>query len=187
MAETSKFRGLILGLIDRFTNYAQLSELDIIDIGSGDDPLNSQCDKFDLPHPYTRDCNVNELTYKGDARKIDEIVTKKYDVVYSSHLLEDFSRKETISVLEKWTDLLKIGGILVLLLPDQQRYEAACRAKNEVPNVHHQITEFSLSYIKDCLKYISDMEVAFSRELFESGEYNFLIVARRVKINDYDE
>lgn len=180
MAETSKFRGLILGVIDKLTNYVSLYDLDILDIGSGDDPLNGLCDKFDLPDPYTRNCKVSELTYKGDARDIDKIVSKKYDVVYSSHLLEDFARTDTIPILEKWTTLLKTNGIIVLLLPDQQRYEAACKSKNEIPNIHHQITDFSLKYINDCFLHIHYMQVVFSKELFDDGEYNFLIVAKKI-------
>lgn len=179
MAETSKFRGLILTVIDRYTGEKPMSELDVIDIGSGDDPLTTSCDKFDLPHPYTVNCNVKELTYKGDARVIDVIVTKKYDVVYSSHLLEDFARNETAPVLEKWCSLLKDEGVIVLLLPDQQRYEAFCKSRGEQPNVHHQISEFSMEYIRVCFEKIPDMQIIFCREMFEHGEYNFLIAAQK--------
>ena len=93
MAETSKFRPMIIDFI--YKNFKNINNWKILDIGSGDDPLLPDCDKFDLPQPYTKNCRADLLTYRGDARVIDQIVKRKYKVVYSSHLLEDFPRNET--------------------------------------------------------------------------------------------
>lgn len=180
MAEISKFRRGVLNLITAFTGESTFN-LDILDIGSGDDPLDADVDKLDLPNPYTTKCKVEELTYRGDARKIDEFVNKKYDVVFSSHLLEDFPREETIPIIKKWIGVLKDGGILVLLLPDQQRYEQYCKKINEVPNVHHQIRDFSLEYIKNCISFISELKILFTEDYSENDEYNFLVIARKIK------
>jgi hypothetical protein len=157
-----------------------INELDILDIGSGDDPLAGSVDTFDLPNPYTEKCKVNQLTYKGDARDIKSIVTQLYDVVYSSHLLEDFPEDETFPILRQWADLVKVGGLLILLLPDQARYVAYCEAKNELPNVHHSIPHFSLSYIRDNVQKLQDFTPVHMEELFGGGDYNFIVILKKV-------
>ncbi|MCG3204073.1 MAG: hypothetical protein KCHDKBKB_00776 [Elusimicrobia bacterium] len=53
----------------------------------------------------------------ADARQIpleDEFA----DVVYSSHLLEHFSFRETVSVLREWERILKVGGKLKIIVPN---------------------------------------------------------------------
>lgn len=40
------------------------------------------------------------------------------DMVYSSHLLEHFSYRDTIAVLKEWTRVLKIGGKFVIVVPN---------------------------------------------------------------------
>ncbi len=40
------------------------------------------------------------------------------DMVYSSHLLEHFSIRDTINILKEWIRVLKIGGKFVLVLPN---------------------------------------------------------------------
>ncbi|HCW08066.1 MAG TPA: hypothetical protein DGG95_11960, partial [Cytophagales bacterium] len=71
------------------------------------------------------------------------------------------------------------GGILVLLLPDQQRYVAHCKLIDELPNEHHQIDDFSKEYILACLNEIQNLSVVYANELFEKNDYNFLVVAKK--------
>lgn len=52
-----------------------------------------------------------------DIRKIPE-PDMKYDIVYSSHVLEHFSHRITMSVLVEWLRILKKGGELRLELPN---------------------------------------------------------------------
>jgi hypothetical protein len=179
MAETTKFRAKILDLIYKLSNDKVILLHDIIDIGSGDDPLLPRCDKFDLPVPYTEKCERNLLTYVGDARHLTEVVKKKYKVVYSSHLLEDFREDETIPVLKEWIKIIKNDGLLVILCPDQQKYLEHCRHMGEDPNEHHRIDSFSLTYVKSCLAKIPEVNFIFGEELFADGEYNFLCIARK--------
>ena len=179
MGETSKFRDRILWLIDSFIDVPKMTGADILDIGSGDDPLIYDCHKLDLPSPYTKKCDVVGLTYKCDARIADEVVNRKYLIVYSSHLLEDFPKEDTIPVLKRWSKLVEKDGLLILLLPDQQRYLAHCKRKNEKPNEHHSIQDFSVKYVKDCIRMVHGIEVILSEIYFDDGEYNFMIMARK--------
>ena len=40
------------------------------------------------------------------------------DVVYASHILEHFSFKETIRILKEWTRVLKVGGKMIIVVPN---------------------------------------------------------------------
>lgn len=53
----------------------------------------------------------------ADARKIP-LEDCMADVVIASHVLEHFSYRETISVLKEWVRLLKIGGKLIIVVPN---------------------------------------------------------------------
>ncbi len=44
-----------------------------------------------------------------------------FDLVYSSHVLEHFPRKQTRNVLQEWTRVLKPGGTLRLSVPSLER------------------------------------------------------------------
>lgn len=43
------------------------------------------------------------------------------DIIYASHVLEHFGRWEYMSVLKRWFELIKPGGILRLAVPDFQQ------------------------------------------------------------------
>ena len=81
-----------------------------IDIGCGTDPITPMCDRFDH--------------HDGDANRISEFVTKKYDFVFSSHTLEHMD--DPYEALREWFRLLKPGGVMVIVVPDEDRYEQGC-------------------------------------------------------------
>ncbi len=78
-----------------------------IDIGCGNDPVTSTCERFDLD--------------QGDAMIMKGIESGAYDFVHSSHCLEHLH--DPLSALRKWWDLLKTGGYLIFTVPDYVIYE----------------------------------------------------------------
>lgn len=175
--ETSKFHSKVIDIIVGIKG--DIVALNIIDVGCGKDRLLENCDTFDLPKPYTN-INPNTLSFMGYAENISEYVNKKYDVLYSSHLLEDFIN--TSDVLCEWKKILKPDGIIMLLLPDQARYERKCKICNESANKHHKIKEFGLNYMMGVCNKLS-LEVIYSEKLFNENdeldiEYSFIIVCR---------
>ena len=78
-----------------------------IDIGAGVDLISPTAVRFDLSD--------------GDANKIDEIVTRKFDYVFSSHCLEHM--RDPFDALNRWWKLIKPGGHLILIVPDEDLYE----------------------------------------------------------------
>lgn len=80
----------------------------MIDIGCSDDPVTASAEKFDLA-----DGDANEILKFRPAQS--------YDAVYSSHCLEHMN--DPVSALRQWWGLLKPGGYLVVVVPDENLYE----------------------------------------------------------------
>jgi SAM-dependent methyltransferase len=78
-----------------------------IDIGCGPDPVFADVRKFDIEH--------------GDANRITEFVHEQFDSVYSSHCLEHM--EDPKSALLQWWKLVKPGGHLIFIVPDEDLYE----------------------------------------------------------------
>ena len=81
-----------------------------IDIGCGNDPVFSNVQPFDLKH--------------GDANKISDYIKDPKDFVFSSHCLEHMY--DPRSAINEWYKILKPGGYLFILVPDEDLYEQGC-------------------------------------------------------------
>ncbi len=80
----------------------------VIDIGCGDDPIVSHAEPFDVQH--------------GDAQEIASLRdVGAYDAVCSSHCLEHM--RDVKRALSQWWSLVREGGYLVLVVPDEDLYE----------------------------------------------------------------
>jgi len=90
--------------------YQRLSPLLVgkgLDIGCGNDPIISNCDRWDWA--------------QGDAQYLAGIEDDTYDWIFSSHLLEHV--KNPGAAVARWWKTLRVGGYLILLVPDEDLYE----------------------------------------------------------------
>ena len=78
-----------------------------IDIGCGDDPVTPDCVRWDLE--------------QGDAQELPGLPPETFDWVYSSHCLEDLA--DPGRALQRWWEVLKPGGHLLAVVPDEDLYE----------------------------------------------------------------
>lgn len=78
-----------------------------IDIGCGPDPISPDAVPFDQE--------------QGDANRISEYVKEQFDFVFSSHCLEHMLDPKK-AILE-WWKLVRPGGVLFVLVPDEDLYE----------------------------------------------------------------
>jgi SAM-dependent methyltransferase len=78
-----------------------------IDIGCGGDPVSEGARGFDLAD--------------GDANVITRHVQEQFDFVYSSHCLEHM--REPAQALREWWELVRPGGHLFFVVPDEDLYE----------------------------------------------------------------
>ena len=53
---------------------------------------------------------------------IKECENESVDLIYASHLIEYFDRKEVIPILKRWREVLKPNGILRLAVPNYEIY-----------------------------------------------------------------
>lgn len=168
-SETSRHRALL----------ANFCEGNGIDIGFGGDPITPAALRMDMASPYTS-VGRHPVQLAGDCRDLHWFADGALDFVYSSHVLEDFDEAQTAIVLREWTRVLRVGGRLILLLPDQQRYLAHCLGAGQVSpdgvvgNPHHSIATFSLRYVDLTVARLGSLRKIAA---FESlGPYSFAVV-----------
>lgn len=87
-----------------------------IDIGAGADSLEQFYEFF----PLMKSCRPWDL-HDGDAQYLDSIDDGTLDFVHSAHCLEHLV--DPHEALKNWLRVLKPGGHLVCLIPDEDLYE----------------------------------------------------------------
>lgn len=88
--------------------YARFFSGRVIDIDCGNDLVVSHAEPFDRPD--------------GDAQNIlKSRQASSYDCVHSSHCLEHMA--DVPAALKQWYGLLKLGGYLIVVVPDEDLYE----------------------------------------------------------------
>jgi ubiquinone/menaquinone biosynthesis C-methylase UbiE len=100
--EASKTCSIYPELFQKFVNGR------VIDIGAGRDPITKGALIFDK--------------LQGDAQKIDKFFPEEsFDTVFSSHCLEHM--RDPRAAITSWYKLVKPGGILMVIVPDEDLYE----------------------------------------------------------------
>src|SRR6266568_4143660 len=87
-----------------------------IDIGGGYDPLWNYHELF----PFMTACQNWDVD-DGDAQQMPDVPDARFDFVHSSHCLEHMA--DPYVALEHWFRILKPGGHLIVLVPDEDLYE----------------------------------------------------------------
>lgn len=85
----------------------QLLQGRVLDIGAGADPVKPGAVVFDQA--------------QGDANLITAFPPESFDCVYSSHCLEHMH--DPVKTLDNWWSLVKPGGVLFVIVPDEDLYE----------------------------------------------------------------
>ncbi len=87
-----------------------------IDVGAGDDPLGQYRTLF----PFMVDCRAWDKQ-DGDAQRLDGVKDASFDFLHSSHCLEHLI--DPAMALYRWCKVVKRGGHIVVLVPDEDLYE----------------------------------------------------------------
>jgi SAM-dependent methyltransferase len=147
------------------------------DIGFGGDKIMKvNCDGIDFEQPYTNTgkdkvdiaCDVihNEIPVPDNS----------YDYVYTSHLIEDFV--DTKDALRKFIRILKNGGNLILVFPDQPKYEVYCREMGVPMNPYHVHADMGHDYMLARLQELPGItyDIIYSNNC--EIDYNVVMVLR---------
>lgn len=99
-----------------------------------------------------------------------------FDYVYSSHLIEDFA--DTKMVLRKFIRVLKDGGNLVLVFPDQPTYEVYCTKTGQPVNLHHIHKDMGYNFMVKQLEELNEygFEIVFKSDC--EIDYNVVMVVK---------
>jgi len=147
---------------------------DGLDIGYGGDPIVPTAICMDLLEKYAAYESFPQHLH-GDATDLHWFKDESLDYVYSSHVLEDF--EDTAKVFDEWVRVLKVGGRLILFLPDEQTYRGFCAERGLRPNVHHIHDDFGLPTLQ---KIVADQpHLKIIHELFPSHIYSFELVVEK--------
>ena len=150
------------------------------DVGFGGDKImKTDCDGIDFLQPYTftgKDkvdigCDVinNEIPVPDNT----------YDYVYTSHLIEDFV--DTNDALRKFIRILKNGGNLILVFPDQPKYEVFCKSINIPMNPYHVHPDMGYDYMLARLNEISGISYEMILSSNCEIDYNVVMVLKVTK------
>lgn len=89
-----------------------------------------------LPKPFENldGRNLDGVDHVGSVYPLD-FGDETFDLVYSSHVLEHFHRKDTLNVLKEWVRVLKKGEILRISVPSFENIIKIYQYKNDIENI----------------------------------------------------
>lgn len=173
MSETAKYRFLT-------TPWCQGAG---VDIASQGDAVVPWAMSFDLPEPEFSRYSSGQpakgpIHLRGYADRLP-FDSGSLDFVYSSHLLEDFLNP--LPELSEWTRCVKIGGNIIILVPDKELWNAAI-ARGQPPNCAHQ-HEYHVGELTSIFAaFFGHFEVICDRLTAISPEdYTIMFVAKRIR------
>ena len=138
VSETSKHRAWFM---------PHVPEKDVIDIGYGGDPLVPWAVCCDMEHGSYTNVGTAPQHLGFDAGKLP-FRDKTLSGVFNSHLIEDWDYSGQIALVGEWLRVLRPGGKLMILAPDQQRFLAHCARTGQSINANHKEADFSLANFK---------------------------------------
>lgn len=167
ISETSKVRHLVIGYCNGFG----------CDIGFGGDKIKKiDCAGIDYAQPYTK-TGKDKVDIACDVMKEPiPVPDGTYDYVYTSHLIEDFV--DTNAGLVEFIRILKPGGNLILVFPDQQKYEQHCKRTGQPLNLYHVHKEMGLQFMLNRLNEIPHISYELLFKSDREIDYNVVMVLK---------
>ncbi len=78
--------------------------------------------------------NLAVVDIVGDIRDMTRFEDEEFDYLLASDILEHFPIVQTLTILDRWKKILKVGGILELRVPN---FDAIIRHYNSNKNMRH--------------------------------------------------
>lgn len=127
-----------------------------LDMGCGSCPLDHpDCLHIDISPQPIAEQQVGALFIQADVTKLNYKL--EYDFVFSSHMVEDLPNRDAmIDCLNSWSNLLKSGGHIILLIPDMQggRYPTV----EEGGNCSHK-TNVGRPFFEEIIDFLPDLKI----------------------------
>lgn len=142
-----------------------------IDIGSGGSPVVPWA--IQIENCQDMKINNHHINYIGDALNLP-FKDKTLDFVYASHLLEDFL--DWKSVLDEWNRVLKIGGNMIIMVPDHITFRK-CVENGQDDNLAHQHESYAGELTEFYTKNYTNFTIICD---YITDSYNILFIARKL-------
>jgi len=145
-----------------------------LDLGSGGLPVIPQAISVD----YLNGIYTDNVQLRGNVANLYWFKDDIMDYVFSSHCLEDFEHPNKIIALREWIRVVKPGGLILLYLPDEQRFRAYCGG---IGNPNHKDEFFSIKTMREIIEHPvirGTVEEIYAIE--EHQAYSFFIVLRKL-------
>ena len=94
------------------------------------------------------------------------------DTVQASHLLEDYA--DWWPALREWDRVLKVGGFLIIAVPDNERFRARVAA-GQGDNLSHKHE----GRVGELTEYLHGSYAVFADELVNAADYSILFIGRK--------
>lgn len=131
---------------------------DGIDIGAGPDSIGLYFEFF----PLMSSCRPWDLG-DGDAQEMASISDNSFDFVHSSHCLEHM--RDPRVALNNWLRILKPGGHLICIIPDEDLYEQGVFPSTFNADHKHTFTIFKRKSWSDSSINITEMLSQISQNI----------------------
>lgn len=140
-----------------------------IDIGAGPDPISLYAEFF----PLMRSLKIWDMP-DGDAQLLASATDASFDFVHSSHCLEHM--RDPFEALTHWFRVLKPGGHLIAVFPDEDLYElgqfpSTFNSDHKWTFSIHKATSWSEKSVNvtDLLRHLGDQAQPLKVELLDAG------------------
>ena len=80
-------------------------------------------------------CDMPHIDYKSSIDQLPFLEDGSVELIYCSHALEYFDRKEVVKVLAEWRRVLLPGGVLRLAVPDFQSLIMVYKETGEIERI----------------------------------------------------
>lgn len=124
---------------------------------------------------------------KADVEALDMFAAGSMDYVFSSHTLEHIHWEKVPSVLREWMRLVKVGGHLVLYLPDEGQYPKCAEPLRGifVPEPHCNLDhKWNVSYariVEAMEKTGANWDLVAYEVCSKEDEYSLFFAFRKLK------
>lgn len=184
MSETAKHRALV----------APYCTGNGVDLGSAGDLIAPHAISIELPaaayHGYNTTRAPLDFPHYGGSAFDLPFKDATLDFVHASHLLEDKPESEWPATLREWDRVLKVGGYLIIAVPDETRFRAYVQRHAELPtpvdvdNRSHrhesrigELTRY-LCNIRAIIRYDAVVEEQFATD--DPNEYSIVGVFQKL-------
>lgn len=123
-------------------------------------------------HPIKPDIFVQ------DASDLGIFADAQFDAVFSSHLLEHIEQRYVVRTLREWLRVLKVGGYLVLYLPDETLYP---KVGEEGANPDHKWTVSYMLLVELMQKTGVSWDLVDWQRRDQDREYSLFTVFQKTK------